>query len=210
MPIFKAAGKLVYFAHIPKCAGSAVEAYVAERFGQVAFLDRTFVRGARFPQWNVSSPQHIPRADLSLLFPDGFFDDIFTVVRHPVQRLISAYHYHRSASRISGDVGFPEWLRSLPDISRTDPWAYDNHARPMHHFTPAGTVYFRLENGLGDVVRYLDRIAGDSNGSRTITPLLQRRADAPTIIPTEADLDLITSLYAPDFKLFGYDERSLA
>jgi hypothetical protein len=44
MPYVTAAGKLIYFAHVPKAGGSSVENYLAARFGPLAMLDRNWTR----------------------------------------------------------------------------------------------------------------------------------------------------------------------
>jgi len=37
MPIFRINDQLHYFAHVPKCGGSAVETYLTRRFGPLGF-----------------------------------------------------------------------------------------------------------------------------------------------------------------------------
>ena len=87
MPFFKAAQKIVYFAHVPKCGGSAVEDYLLARFGAVSFLDKNFFAQPASLHWTRSSAQHISADALVRLFPADFFDASFAVVRHPVDRL---------------------------------------------------------------------------------------------------------------------------
>jgi hypothetical protein len=95
MPIARIGSKLVYFAHVPKCAGSAVERYLEQRFGPMAFRDPAFYEQEHGERWSNSSPQHIPIKALSRLFPASFFDASFAVIRHPVDRLASAFLYQR-------------------------------------------------------------------------------------------------------------------
>ena len=52
MPIVRINSKLVYFAHVPKCAGSAVERYLAARFGPLGFLDSTYLKMRKSRRWN--------------------------------------------------------------------------------------------------------------------------------------------------------------
>jgi hypothetical protein len=117
MPIFKAGGKLVYYAHVPKCGGSAVGWYLTERFGPIAFEDRNHTRHDAKTQWSRTSPQHIDRVSLGRLFPEGFFDAAFTIVRHPVARLVSAYHF-QAASR-NGLRIWPTGAATTPSSSIT-------------------------------------------------------------------------------------------
>jgi hypothetical protein len=38
MPIFRVNEKIVFFCHVPKCAGTAVNLYLQARFGKLAFI----------------------------------------------------------------------------------------------------------------------------------------------------------------------------
>ncbi len=92
MPVFKIGGKLCYFAHIPKCGGSSVAAYLKERVGPVGcFAPLKWHDGAE--RWSRPSPQHIDWASLQHLLPEAMLDAVFAVVRHPVARIVSAYHF---------------------------------------------------------------------------------------------------------------------
>ena len=205
VPIFKVSGKIIYFAHVPKCAGSAVEEYLSERFGTVAFLKRGFLGKDLDQSWNRSSPQHITADALAELFPADFFDASFAVVRHPVERMISEYCMLKDhLGLIPEGQGFSEWLNTVPGLLAQDRSANDNHLRPMYELLPRGTVFFQLEAGLDRVIRYLDQIAGNRNGPRTIEPKLTRNRAFIQIVPTANDLALITRLYRRDFEIFRY------
>ena len=88
MPFFRSGGDIIYFAHIPKCAGIAINSYLIQHFGPLAFLDRKFMHQPELERWTKSSPQHVPARVLDRYFPKDFFDKVFTVVRHPVDRLV--------------------------------------------------------------------------------------------------------------------------
>ena len=107
MPIFRANDKLALYAHVPKCGGSAVSWYLTERFGLLAFHDNQFTRHDPRGVWSRTSPQHIDRVSLGRLFPEGFFDACFTIVRHPVDRIVSAYHFQLEVENcIPGNLPF--------------------------------------------------------------------------------------------------------
>jgi hypothetical protein len=221
MPIFRCRDKLVFYAHVPKCAGSAVNRYLAERFGALAFQDERFLLHPEEERWSRTSPQHIDRQARARLFPEGFFDASFTIVRHPVTRAVSIYNFQREVERtIPEETGFSAWLEGLPEALGRDPRAFDNHARPMDDLVPDAAAVFRLEEGTEGLIAWLDALQGEAAEPREITPA-NRRSDrrgsvtwiggrngavgeTPPVRPSPADLEAIAAIYARDFARFGY------
>ena len=97
MPIFRYSNKLIFFSHIPKCAGTSIESYCQKIGMKIAFLDnQNYLEYlASNKAWNSSSPQHIPGYAIARLFPLNFFDAYFTVVRNPINRLKSAFKFQK-------------------------------------------------------------------------------------------------------------------
>ena len=165
MPLVRIQDKLVYFAHIPRCAGSAVENYLTARFGPLAFMDRRYFLTPTDERWSQTSPQHIDRSTFSRLFPPSFIDASFAVVRHPAQRLRSIFVRHRDIERnIPADADFDDWITQLP----LPGFALDNHTRPMTDFIPEGAVVFALEQGLDPLIAWLDNLSGNTDGPRHV------------------------------------------
>lgn len=209
MPIFKANGKLVYYAHVPKCGGTAVGWYLNERFGPLAFSDRTHTRQTVEERWSQTSPQHIDRDSLSRLFPDGFFDASFAIVRHPVTRIVSAYHFQVEVEEsVPASTGFSEWLSDIEDRRAEDPFAFDNHIRPMAQIVPEGAEIFYTEHGLDGLVPWFDALTGTQDGPRAVPRFNEKGAHTASnterATPTEDDLERLATLYADDFTRFGY------
>lgn len=213
MPFFRMRQQLVYFAHVPKCAGSSVEVYLQRRFGRLAFRDQAHYRdpGTR---WTRTSPQHVTVADLERLIPPGYFKTRFTVLRHPVPRLVSMFKFQRDwEGRIEAETGLTAWLESLRRVRRASTYRYDNHLRPMTAFIPEDTRIFRLEDGgLDQIIPWLDALQGKEAGPREMPVLnthgghMKKRGRAPAqVAVTAADRELIAELYAEDFARFGYD-----
>lgn len=214
MPIVRIGPKMVYFAHIPKCAGSSVEDYLQDRFGPLAMLDRQYLSIDPDLRWSRTSPQHVSWSALMRLFPKDFFSDIFTVVRHPLDRAVSAYRFQSEVEEtIPPDMSFGDWLRSEAEQRKKDPHRFDNHTRPQVDFLPpegeAPCAVFYLEHGLDALIPYLDGLAGTAAGPRAIGHAL--RADArkgKAFKPGEPDRALVAEIYAADFKRFGYSPDS--
>ena len=212
MPIAKISGKLIYFAHVPKCAGTAVELYLQARFGRLALHDLRYASHAPETLWTRTSPQHIDLVSLGRLIPPGFCEASFAVVRHPVERMLSAYHFQSEVHAIiAPDCTLSDWLADLPGLLAADPFYADNHCRPMGDLVPEGAVVFRLEQGLAPVVDWLDDLAGNQDGPRSIGAVNMRgsgpqhpRSLTSRLVPTPADVAAIEALYAADMVQFGY------
>ncbi|MCB2095175.1 MAG: sulfotransferase family 2 domain-containing protein [Rhodobacteraceae bacterium] len=209
MPIFRINNQLHYYAHVPKCGGSSVEAYLKARFGTLAFLDTRYLELPEARRWSRSSPQHLPVADFHRLIPAEWIASSFAVVRHPVKRLVSAFQYQVEvegtvAALWSIDEWFDDWLKIADD----DPFRYDNHLRPQCEIVPEGATVFRLEDGLKPIVAHLDTLAGDSRGAREIAPENVRKKalgpDAERLRPSPETLARVAEYYAGDFARFGY------
>ncbi|MCA8882748.1 MAG: sulfotransferase family 2 domain-containing protein [Rhodobacteraceae bacterium] len=216
MPIIRTGRGIVYFAHVPKCAGTAIEGYMTRRFGQRAraFLNPAHYARPDLDRWSRSSPQHIDAENLMALFPPIFFDAMFTMVRHPVARLRSVYLHHRDTEDgIAAGESFADWLRALPERRAANPFYLDNHARAMTDIVPQGATVFRLEEGTQGVVDWLDALTGNTNGPRAIpvrhtySDRLSAAGKAPQgalDAPTAQEIAQIAEIYEADFDRFGY------
>jgi len=209
MPLFKADGKLIFYAHVPKCAGSSVQWYLHERFGDLAFSDSTHTAQPPARRWSRTSPQHIDRASLSRLFPDGFFDAMFTIVRHPVARLVSAYHFQRDVEKlVPATLEFSDWLADVEERLIEDPFSFDNHVRPMTEMVPEGAEVFHVEHGLDCLVDWFDALTGRQAGPRALLRVNEQGAHGGGSMakaePSATDLTCIARVYAADFDRFGY------
>lgn len=203
MPIFQAENELHYFGHVPKCAGTSIEAHLVHRFGPLAFLGA----GRGFD----ISPQHFTWAQVTSMVPQAWIKSSFAVVRHPLSRFISAYNMRL----MQVDPTFPrevtisdflDWVE--PRLPRY-PSLLDNHLRPQVDFVGPNTRIFKLEEGLEPVVNYLDRTFGwqhDIPGLGHIDfvdEAIEQLVDFTDHLPNGVE-DRVSELFAVDFQRFGY------
>lgn len=208
MPIVRAGSRLLYFAHVPKCGGDSVERYLARRFGAPALLDRMFLERPPAAAATRVSPQHLTAAQLAVLFPPRFFDASFALIRHPVARMVSEYHYDVQLRALRPAPAFGAWLREARELARQDPGARDNHLLPQTAFLPdRDTALFPLEDGMAPLIAWLDRVTG------TVAPRLRmphanrgtRAAGAAAAdLAGPAEIAIIADWFAADFDRFGY------
>ncbi len=213
MPVFRIGDKLHYYAHVPKCGGSSVEAYLKARFGALAFLDTRFLDVPEARRWTKSSPQHLPFDAFTRLIPADWLASSFAVVRHPVKRLVSAFQYQVEVEgTVSALWSIDEWFDDWLGRAETEPFLYDNHLCPQSAIVPADATVFRLEDGLDKIVPHLDALAGNTDGPRAIPAENVRKKgmspDAERLKPSAETLARVAAFYAEDFARFGYGEST--
>jgi hypothetical protein len=84
MPLALINGKLFEFRHIPKTGGTSVELYMKSK-------GRLLLVGSSPSAWARSTPQHMPAFVAEEWFPTHQVDFRFTIVRDPLERLLSTF-----------------------------------------------------------------------------------------------------------------------
>lgn len=204
MPIVYAAGKRIFFAHIPKTGGSSLEIYLVERFGgPLALRWREGVK-----KRGVISPSHHLSADDLLDVLERDMDAFFAVVRNPYKRTISQYKFQSGhGNSIPSRFGFSTWLRIMMRCVELDPRVYRNHIRPQVEMTPEGSEIFKMEDGFAPIISWLDEITGTASELEVGHHL--KSASKPVKV-YRSDIELIQKYYAQDYKDFGYEFEDLS
>lgn len=204
-------GKLLYYAHVPKCAGTAVERYLQQRFGVLGMHDGAFARRSVAEAWSFSPPQHMPEAVRREILPDPLFDAIFATVRHPAHRLRSVFLFQRDVEKaLAPTMRFERWLEGVPRTLALDPYALHGHLRPMHEMVPDAAKVFRVEDGVDAIVAWLDHLSGAEDEPRSIAPanvLAVRLGESGSKPPafTPEICAKIANIYPLDYARFGYE-----
>jgi len=201
MPLISTHGQRIFFAHIPKTAGSSVEEYLVRRFGgPLSLIDRNKREGVRGTGL-ITPLTHVAAIDLREMLPPDI-DFSFTVVRNPVTRIQSEYRYQTGVSRLSR-LGFSTWLRVMIAAARIEPRIYENHIRPQVDLIPENSEIFRLEDGFDALIERLDEVTGSTAPDQAVRHLLKR--ERKDIALHRQDVELLGAFYADDFERFGYD-----
>lgn len=122
------------FVHIPKTGGTSVESAMRNLDNSIRLLESAKTN----PSWQKfgHSPQHCTVQELKELGIDLSKYQVFTVVRHPYERVVSEYNYQLALppkwSKIMKDdqknrLTFDEFLAAFLDRSRAAIERFDNH-----------------------------------------------------------------------------------
>lgn len=204
MPLWSLKDKSIFFAHVPKTAGSSLEEYLIRRMGQCTIVWSAAIdRGG---SGLLTAPVHFAKNDLKMFLP-AKIDFSFTLVRDPIARLMSEYRYQAGLSRASR-LGFSTWLRIVLEAAKRDPRTYRNHIRPQVDLVPDGAEIFRLEDGFEPIIARLDEVLGQSEPSLSVPHINKRPSQAITLY--RQDAALLRDFYAEDYARLGYDLPDLA
>lgn len=145
MPIFLKNDKVVFFIHIPKSAGSAVERIARDLGWAEEFSIRK--KSLNDIKYCKSSFQHLHAEVLDLIFKFEEMDSVFTIVRDPFSRLKSEYYWQ--ARQGITNLNVKDWICDTFDKYESNNYVYDNHIRPQVEFLPSGSniKVFKLEEG---------------------------------------------------------------
>ena len=195
MPVAIVNGRSVLFVHIPKTGGSSVERYLSQH-GPLLLNGNGRAVGLR------CSAQHLHAAALASLEATQGHDWTFTIVRHPVARLVSEYRYQmRKPGWLRSRVSFSGWLSYALARRAIDSWYRDNHFRPQHEFILPGMEIMRFEDGVDTCLR---RVAERLETPAPITSIREKPSPDTPMTLTSPVLARIEQAYARDFADFGY------
>jgi hypothetical protein len=224
MPLSKINGKLLHFVHIPKTGGSCITSYLRAK-GPVALYSREAL------DWSRTTPQHIETATQRVLLPEGFCDHRFCILRDPFERVLSEYRYRATRRNKADDLPdhigpgdkltveldwtkefcgtFDEWVQKIFSDQVIDPYLSDNHVRPQTEFTAPDLKMFLFEDGLEQVLSWIDRI---TNTKRATVPLDHNSSCKFSIQMLEKTRALIEDFYRKDFQFLERvkEDRMLA
>ena len=211
MPLARINGTLLHFVHVPKTGGSSIKEYLKAK-GSLALYNWTPIAWAR------TCPQHITADTHRILVPKGFADHDFIVFRDPVERLISEFRYRSQPPDEKGRIwvdldeggrfegGFDGWAQAVFQMHTQDPYACDNHIRPQSEFWRDGLVPFFFEDGVDQVLRWIDDVTGTPALPGTVHENKGRRVEVNI---SGATRTAIKAFYYSDYVLMARLRKKL-
>lgn len=208
MPVFQKRGRfrsrqhrMVLFIHIPKTGGSSIEDAFSASGWRVDLLERE-IGGMSPNSYLRCPPQHMHWQLLNGILDMTVFDVIFTVVRQPLDRLLSEYRWQRQRRGLTVDLD--GWVNTTLDAYDDDPFVHENHIRPQHEFLPPNGRVYRLEDGLEEALDDLSarlgvRLKRPPHAEKT------QPASSPTSLDlSDATLERVRRFYAEDEVRLSY------
>lgn len=120
--------KPIFFIHIPKTGGTFVENYLKESQMDVGRFDNILKDRSNNMIMDCSKyhipPKYFPSIDFKKLH-------IFTVIRHPIERIISEYNYQKTFFRESFHLDINQFVKE--NIYKNN-FSEDCHFIPQHEF----------------------------------------------------------------------------
>lgn len=196
MPLYRYKAKMALFVHIPKTGGSTVEEVLKDAGAHQA------LKYHKRLGYSNSTPQHMQWDVLRHWIPKDFYSFAFAMVRHPVARIVSEYHWRTRISKRTLPA-FDPWVNKHFDLFVEQPYILDNHIRPQAEFVGPPVRIFRLEDGLEPPIRAAFEHLQLGGGTPAIHHA--RKSEAETLEVTPATLARIKTFYAGDYETFGYD-----
>jgi len=197
MPLFKnESGKYVLYIHIPKAGGTSVKSLIKQK---TEFIG-TSSTSLDFPV----TPQHFHRDLLTQVGYDTIAESSFTIVREPLERLISEYKYRKKNSKlIRLFLDFDSFVCFILMQYKKNSYVLDNHIRPQTEFFFVDTNVFKLEDGLPNILSLISS-AHDMNTIDTIRH--ENRSKDEQVCMNMVTFNKILHFYADDYKKLCYEK----
>ena len=209
MPIFSKGTSQCLFIHIPKTGGTSIE-YGMRRLGWRWSLIHLGSLQNTLRQFKIS-PQHYHGALLDQIVRLDAMDLVFTLCRHPFDRLKSEYYWQHSTG-LAKDAEPEAWISRALVKLKDDESSFDNHLRPQAEFLlPSHDCkILRLEDdGVRHALKMADSLAPAGSLRRwsvSVLPVWKNRSTSSRRVE-QAFASLrpqIESFYAADMGRFGY------
>jgi hypothetical protein len=204
----------IFYNRVPKAANSTIVRFLADRSAYVRPFHRAGAAKSRFlrPSW-------MSGAMVARMEAEWF---LFTLVRHPMTRALSAY-LDKIAGRKGQSRPFYAWFGTAQEPTFTDFCRYLEAGGLWHdmHWAPQSGIlllpperfhmigrFERLEADLAEVARRGFGQDMAATPPRRAGPRATGADGARAAHLTDQARDILTRLYAEDFRSFGYDPAS--
>lgn len=206
MPVFvNDRDKSVFFAHVPKTAGTYIEDLFKHNGYACSFWEP---RPHRIGM--TCSPQHYHTQIFEPLFDLDAIDFKFMTVRNPVDRLLSEYRHQFEQTKVT-TASLENWLIEIVEKTATNPSCDDNHLRAQADFFHPLFEIYKQEDGFDRAwAKKINRKFGLRFKSYTAPLRHNTKTHQPQpLTPVQKHLlvEYCETVYAADFEKFDYDPK---
>jgi len=213
MPIFTKNDQRIYFAHIPKTAGTSIYLLFVRNGWAVSNLSPADYPGSTSEMLKSECGiTHIPKEGRRWGYRGSLqhaparvwqrwqrCDESFSIVRQPEERFVSALRYRHQV--FHGDLSWEAFLEHLRKTLYTS-WQmerlYDGHFRPQVQFITPATRILKFEEDWGaKLCEWYDLNPSDLK--------VTNQSKKSKISLSAEDRAWITRRYKADFRRFGYE-----
>lgn len=204
MPFYTKSEQCIFFSHIPKTGGFSLKLFFEANKYTECFSSSSLDEACE----QICSPQHRHSQDVELLKELSLrrLTYSFTVIRNPIERLISEFFYRipKSYYTFCTSQMFSQWTKDIFNLYTKNNFINDNHIRPQHEFIFNNMEIFKFGE-TNKIIKKLQTIDPFINTymphENKGTPNLEN-AKMKWDIPNQT-LNLIKEFYKKDFDLFN-------
>jgi hypothetical protein len=147
MPVYRLNGASLLFVHVPKCGGTSLEGMLTAHPAMEQAALYEIGRDNLVLQVSHCSPQHWHGELLQQLLRLETFTLSFTVIRDPLERLLSEFSMQRGKLPET-TTDFGSWYQQMQRERQCNPFYADNHLRPAREFLLPKSVVYNYNAGL--------------------------------------------------------------
>ncbi|MEM7420748.1 MAG: sulfotransferase family 2 domain-containing protein [Pseudomonadota bacterium] len=206
MPLYLNNEQAVTFLHIPKTAGTTIEAWLnnSGKYQQILFSQKKL-------EGMLVTPQHLGYHTLTELTKalSRPLEYKFAVVRNPFERIVSEFFYRIKLGSIQLGVNseslFSAWVvHNLKKYQET-PELLDNHLRPQTYYVNDDVDVFKLEDGIQNVLETVGKHIGLHENTQVEA---KKVGDKKNVWWSCTAIEMVLELYEEDFERFGYSNST--
>jgi len=201
LPFYIKEGKTVFYVHVPKTGGTAVERLFSDNQFRVEYFDAGGPRGLN--RFRRCAPQHMHAEQITTLLRPARMDFVFMTVRDPLRRLISEYKMRSKSQAVLPPISI--WFNQMCKQYQEDNYTGENHIRPQSEFWLPNCEVFRQEDGYGEVlVARIEEMLGITLKSQLIGMHHTGEVADPDPDELQKLLPHVRQFYRSDYLMFGY------
>ena len=188
--------------HIPKTGGTALNSF----FRSMGFTQHFGTENETVRPTVKCPPQHYHYEILDQILNISSFDYSFAIVRHPMLRCWSDFHWSRKYTSLNNlGITFDQWVPYVLSKYKGNHYYLANHIRPQNEFVgPLIKGVFKYEEGLETIIEKVFQTLGYGTKVKLVIPKNNVSEYQTELKFNDRTLALVEDFYADDYRTFNY------